>query len=143
MDRHYGRAVFRSLWERIEALVEDGRFIIVDEAVRECNKSDAIQDWLSERPHAIKGGPKIWQRAAEIIETVERDHNVVAVETRWRGAGAADPLVIALAEEYDLTVITSEKRGSPVHPKIPIVCEWRSVVCVDLFGFFKLEDWEF
>ena len=28
-------------------------------------------------------------------------------------------------------------------PKIPIVCEWRSVVCVDLFGFFKLEDWEF
>lgn len=42
---------------------------------------------------------------------VQVDHGVLAVQTTWKGAGAADPLVIALAERDGLTVVTSEKAG--------------------------------
>lgn len=53
------------------------------------------------------------------------------------------PFVIALAEQHDLVVVTSEKRGSPDHPKIPLVCEWRGVQCMNVVSFFRAEGWTF
>lgn len=84
-----------------------------------------------------------WSSCIPIRErqAVEDDHGVLSVQTSWRGSGAADPFVIALAERHDLTVVTSENRGSPQHPKIPLVCEWRSVPCLSLVEFFRAEGW--
>ena len=86
----------------------------------------------------------MWDRACEIVESVERDHGVEApVETRWRGAKGADALVIALAEERGFAVVTSEKQGSKDFPKITTVCEWRNVECLNLLELFEREGWKF
>lgn len=67
----------------------------------------------------------------------------MAVETAWKGAGAADPFVIALAQEHGLTVVTSENQGSDDHPKIPRVCSWLTVPCVNGVELFRAEGWTF
>jgi len=67
----------------------------------------------------------------------------VAGITRRSVLIAIDPFVIALAERDNLTVVTSEKRGSADHPKIPLVCEWRGIQCINLVEFFRAEGWNF
>ena len=142
VDRHYVRAVFPALWERMEALVAEGRLVVVDQAALEC-KSDAARAWLEDNPKAIQGALEVWERARRIVESVEKDHGVAPVETRWKGAKDADPLVIALAEERGFAVVTSENKGSVDHPKIPTVCEWQGVECLNLVEFFERERWSF
>jgi hypothetical protein len=141
-DRHYPRDVFTTLWANIEGLGTEGRAFVVDEAAREC-RSNELQEWLGDNNHLIRGDPETWALAAEIVKSVEEDHGVLSVQTAWRGSGAADPFVIALAERHGLTVVTSENRGSPQHPKIPMVCEWRGVACLSLVEFFRAEGWTF
>jgi hypothetical protein len=141
-DRHYPRDVFTTLWDNLEALGGAARAYVVDEAAREC-RSDELTAWLAANGHVVRGDPETWALAAEIVRYVEDDHGVLTVQTSWRGSGAADPFVIALAERYELTVVTSENRGTAEHPKIPLVCEWRGVRCLSLVEFFRAEGWSF
>lgn len=141
-DRYYPRDVFATLWSNLEELGTNGRAFVVDEAARECRSQELI-DWLAEHSHVIRGEPATWNLAAQIVQSVVDDHGVQAVQTTWRGSGAGDPFVIALAEQHGLTVVTSENRGSPDYPKIPLVCEWRGVPCMDVVTFFRAEGWTF
>src|SRR4051794_32781263 len=105
-DRHYPRDVFAKLWSNLEGLGNGGRAFVVDEAARECRSED-LQNWLAANNHVVRGDAETWALAGEIVQFVEDEHGVLSVQTSWRGSGAADPLVIALAERYGLTVVTS------------------------------------
>jgi hypothetical protein len=141
-DRYYVRDVFPTLWDQLEGLVNDGRACVVDATANEC-RSEALVSWLAANPTAIRGDATTWEIAARVVQSVEDDHGVVSVQTAWRGAGDADPFVIALAEQEGLAVVTSENRGSPQAPKIPLVCEWRGIECLNVVEFFRREGWAF
>jgi len=49
----------------------------------------------------------------------------------------ADPFVIALAIDAQLTVVTMEKGGSPSNIKIPYVCRELEVKCIHFFDFLR------
>lgn len=53
---------------------------------------------------------------------------------------AADPWIIILAITNKLTVITEEKKKSNAH-KIPNVCEYYGIECINLLGLFENEGW--
>lgn len=55
----------------------------------------------------------------------------------------ADPFVIATARVKNLTVVTEEKGGTPVKPKIPSVCQGLGVPCVDVLSFLRTQGWSF
>jgi hypothetical protein len=56
--------------------------------------------------------------------------------------GQADPFVIALAAEWDWTVVTAE-RSKPTKPKIPDACRQLGIPCITLIEMFQHEGWTF
>jgi len=56
--------------------------------------------------------------------------------------GAADPFVIALAQERGFAVVTAE-RSKPSKPRIPDVCALLKVPCMTLVEMFRQEKWAF
>lgn len=58
----------------------------------------------------------------------------------------ADPFVIALAKHKGWTVINSERYVHPDpkgRPKIPNVCSYYGIECIDLNEFFRRQNWKF
>jgi len=54
--------------------------------------------------------------------------------------GHADPFVVALATERDLTVLCAE-RSKPSKPRIPDVCRELGIDCIGLVELFRREGW--
>jgi predicted nucleic acid-binding protein len=121
--RHYPPDVFPTLWEQIEKLVEAGRLLAIDEVLGELErKSDDLHDWAKQ--HAgmfISTDEAIMRRAAAVLKQFPS----LAEPQSLRGK--ADPFVIALAMERNLTLVTME-HSRPTKPRIPDVCRQLQVV---------------
>jgi hypothetical protein len=50
---------------------------------------------------------------------------------------------VALARVRSLVVVSEEKGGSPSRPRIPMVCEYFQVPCMDVVSFIRDRGWTF
>ncbi len=57
------------------------------------------------------------------------------------GKNGADPFVIAIAEVESCMVVSGETNGGPAKPKIPYVCQQRSVPHGRMVDIIRNEDW--
>lgn len=135
--RYYPPDVFPTLWERIEELIEERRFVATDEVLHELEKKeDELHNWASQRAGMfVPLDEKLQKRAAQIIN----DYDSLTNTDRTRGT--ADPFVIALAMEQGLTVVTAES-SKPSKPRIPDVCKDLGIPCITLVELFRKEKWE-
>lgn len=124
-------------WERVDALVTNGRLLSPEEVRREIiKKSDGLHDWVNGRKTMfVELEEPIQQRAKEILK-----------EFPWLtknlpGRFGADAFVIALASERGLTVLTEEAPGTVKRPQIPFVCAAKGIRCLGLLGLLEAEDW--
>ncbi|MHB1033051.1 MAG: DUF4411 family protein [Pirellulales bacterium] len=134
--RHYPPDVFPTLWEQIEGLIGDGRLLAIDEVLRELErKADEVHDWA--RRHGtmfVATDEAVMQRATEVLNQFS------SLAEAQSQRGKADPFVIALAMERDLTVVTAE-HSKPTRPRIPDVCRQLQVPCISLIDLFRREGW--
>lgn len=141
LERYYRPAAFPGLWEKMDRLVADGRFLLSDEVFDEASKRDAAaKDWCKDRKDQL-----VVPTDAEVVEAVREVLNdfplmVKAMKNRDR----ADPFVIAVARLKGTTVLTGEgSDGSEKRPKIPFVCQRLGIDCIRFTDLIEEEGWKF
>lgn len=138
--RWYPEDVFESLWVKIETLVKDGRLKSHREVLRELRQQDDEVARWAKAHRTMFGDPDEAQQ--KWIEEIARDFpNLVDYES---ARPQADPFVIARAlSENSLAVVTSERSGTALRPRIPDVCQAKGVSCLNLLDMFRELGWKF
>ncbi len=141
--RFYPTDVFVSLVGCIDGLVGEGRFVspaLVREELEAVGTGE-LSAWAA-------GRQEIWVPNAEILG------RALAIQSRFPGLldpkaeyEEADAYVIALAQERDGIVVTSETPAAEKRrPKreffVPDVCRELGVPCINLLGLMRREGWK-
>ena len=144
--KQYPRAVFVSLWERIEALVEEGRLIAPHEVFREVTKGDdEIERWAKGRR-----GMFVDLDGAQTVALKEVLARFPGIHDPEKTEADADPVLVAMClaktradpgTEY--CVVTEEKLRGPGSMRIPNVCEALGLPAINLLKMFEREGFRF
>jgi hypothetical protein len=131
--RNYPPDVFRTLWDRIEELVDGSEIIASEEVYVElAKKDDDLHDWIQARKSMlVPPDEAIQQRVAEILGKYPR-----LVDT-LKGRSQADPFVIATAMEHAAVVVTGEMMGTAGKPRIPFVCQAEGIRCITFLEMIR------
>ena len=78
----------------------------------------------------------------QTILSVKHFQPLIGSKQLLRGSPVADPFVIACAQVRKGTVVT-EENYKPNAAKIPNVCEYFKIPCVNLERFMQEQKWEF
>ena len=143
--KHFYPTVFKSIWNGLERLAEQGSLISTKEVWNELQKGspvDFVNQWLESRKALFKTpGSEELQFVAQIL-AIEHFQTLIGETQRLKGTPVADPFVIACAKIHQATVVTEEKE-KPHAAKIPNVCSHFNIPCVNLETFMTQQGWEF
>jgi len=139
--RWYPEEMFPTLWEKVDALIDEGRLISSEEVLQELERKEGhtLYEWARKR-HGLflPLDDGIQTCASQIMTSHPR-----LVDGRT-GKSFADPWVIATAHTNDCIVVTGEKpTGSPERPKIPDVCRDMRIRCFSFVELIRQERWRF
>ena len=134
--RSYRPAVFVTLWQRLDDMINSGKIIASHEVLGElAKKDDEVYKWVKQR--SIMFVP-IDEPVQLEVRNILRAHPRL-IDTR-NGRSGADPFVIGLAKLKDACVVTDEfPSNNPDKPKIPDVCGALKVPCCRLQDVFERE----
>ena len=134
--RVYPNDVFGRVWSHVESLIDSGVLISSIEVLLEL---EAVEDRLLEwaRLQNLKGifnelDSRVQQLAKEILKT----HGNLLDFRKRKSSG--DVFVIALAMSRGYAVVTEEQHsGGPQKSKIPDVCDYYSIKCINLIQMLR------
>ena len=139
--------IFKSVWIKLDKLVNDRLLFSTREVWNEMDRGDLsphLHKWIEE-----KGRENIFSipEAEELIFvqkilSVKHFQNLIGTRQILSGRPVADPFVVACAKIKCETVVT-EERNQPNAAKIPNVCEYFDIPCVNLEKFMIEQGWEF
>jgi hypothetical protein len=139
--RHYPPDIFETLWVKLDELVKSNNIIASIEVLHELKKKDDdIYNWCKERLNLFQDiDNDVQEKVAYIMEKYPR-----LVDTK-KGKSGGDPFVIALSivKSPKLTIVTGEKGGSEISPKIPYVCQQENIRCINILDLIKEQKWVF
>ncbi|MFZ6780301.1 PIN domain-containing protein [Undibacterium sp. Ji83W] len=143
LHKNYYRSRFPSLWEKFDALIDDGQFASVREVLRELDDRGGDSfDWakVNSNLFTIPNAKEGFFIAS--IYAVEHFQANIEKQKLLRGGHNADPFLIARAACLGGIVLTMEQ-FKPNGAKIPNICKHFNVACLDLRGFMEKENWIF
>jgi hypothetical protein len=137
--RVYRPKNFGFVWERIGALIKEGRFRASIEVYSELEKKDdELFSWCKDRKEQmfVEIDEEIQKIVARLMAAYPRLVDTV------KGRSGADPFVIALAATVkpSMMVVTEEQPGKT---KIPDVCSTEGIKYCGLADLIEHEDWKF
>jgi hypothetical protein len=136
--RVYRPKNFGFIWERLEALAEEGRLRASIEVLHEiAKKDDDLHGWCKVRKEILftEVDDACQTHLGRIMATYPRLVDTV------KGRSAGDPFVIALAASgIGITVVSEETPGKW---RIPDVCAAEKIPCIGLADLIEQEDWRF
>jgi len=140
MGRYYRPSVFRSLWQRVDELIEARRMIATEEVRVEIErKADHLTGWCKQRGRLFI---EIDEEIQPVVTEVLTSHSKLVKPLSNRSSG--DPFVIALAKVKGAIVVTGERpSGSLNKPKIPDVCDAMGIRWLSLLEMMEAEGWNF
>jgi hypothetical protein len=142
--KNYYRRTFRSLWERFDELVADGRIVSTREVLRELEDGpvESATTWANQ--HSTLFATPTAAEGAFVARIYGVAHFQQNIEQRkiLKGGRNADPFVIAKAHVESRAVVTVEE-FKPNAVKIPNICQHFGIRCLSLEDFMEAEGWEF
>lgn len=144
--KQYPGEVFVSLWERLEALVDDHRLIAPHEVFREVTKGDdEIEKWA--RAHAHMFVDLDADQTAALKEVLKK---FPGIHDPDKTGADADPVLVALClaktrsdSSSRYCVVTEERLRGPGAMKIPNVCQALGLEAIPLLEMFRREGFRF
>lgn len=142
--RNYYRRRFPSLWEKFDALVDNGQILSVREVYQEITVGpvESLRVWAAAHQEIFTTPTAEEGAFVARIFAVEHFQRNIDLTKMYRGGNSADPFVIAKAFVTQGTVVTMEEH-KPNATKIPNICEYFSVPCMLLEDFMEREGWVF
>lgn len=141
---HYYPDRFPSFWEKFNFAIASGDIISTNEVFREIEKKeDSVFSWAKTHKD-IFTEPIAFEMDFVTRIFSERPHfqQMIEEKKRLKGQPVADPFIIAKAYIEERCVVTTEK-WKKNSAKIPNVCEYFGIPCVDFEGFMKEVNWKF
>ena len=142
--RHYYPERFPTLWEKFDVLVSAGKLLSVREVFNEIgSKEDSLANWAKQNTNILflESTTEELKFVSEIFQ-VRHFQAMIRKQERLKGKPVADPFVIARAKISGACVVTQEKNTEKAS-KIPNVCEYFKIPCINLEGFMEKENWTF
>ncbi len=142
--QHYYPERFPSLWEKFDDVVENENLTSVKEVFNEVSRrDDALSRWVKKQKARLFLNPTVEELhfVADIFK-VKHFQGMIRKKMQYKGSPVADPFVIARAKILDAYVITEENYAKN-SAKIPNVCKYFNIRCINLEGFMSQEDWVF
>jgi hypothetical protein len=138
--RNYPPDTFSSLWKNLEQLINNENIICPDEVLRELEKKeDELYKWAKQREKLFYPLDDQLQIAVQDILSV---FPKLVDSSKFRSQ--TDPFVIGLAKITGRTLVTGEKhRGSQDRPRIPDVCDYYNIPCINLLQLIRDQKWSF
>ncbi len=130
LDEQYRRSVYRTLWQRIDEMVNSGEIITCSETAEEV-QDEGIKTWMKTcGMQVLPIDDEIQENVREIVTSVNKE--LVDFKSN---KSSGDAFLIATAKKYGLIVITEEAQNSP--KKIPFTCMKMGLKCVNMLGFLE------
>jgi len=141
--KNYYPMRFPSLWEKFESSKTEGKIVSVREVLNEIKGyGDRLDGWAKENRDFFQlPSPEELVFVAEIFK-IPHFQSLVRKKERLQGKPVADPFVIAKSKALEGCVISQESK-TPKAARIPNVCAYFSIDCLNLEGFMEREDWTF
>ncbi len=142
--RHYYPERFPTLWEKFDALVSARELMSVREVFNEIGSGeDLLSFWAKEQKNILflESTPEELQFLGEIFQ-VRHFQAMIRKQEILKGKPVADPFVIARAKILSACVVTQEKNTENA-AKIPNVCKYFGIPCINLERFMEKEKWVF
>ncbi len=142
--QHYYPETFPSFWENIDEAILGEKISSVKEVRNELEryiKCPDLLEWINNNGHIFTIPSYEEIEIVRQILTVPGFRNLIHAKNLRNGWPAADPFVIAKAWETGAVVVTEEHRKK--EGRIPDVCEYFKVKCMNAKGFMKNEGWMF
>jgi uncharacterized protein DUF4411 len=140
--RKYPPDFLPSLWDQMSALIDAGELVAAEDVKEELRRGgDDLYAWVMDREAMFREDTEpIQARVDHIVNNFPSFVPERVPDGIW-----ADPYVIALAQETNAAVVTSEQMAPPNarHLKIPNVCASLRVRCLNLIEFFRERGWKF
>ena len=126
----YRRTVYRSLWNKIDDMVQGQEIVTCSETASEV-QDEEIKKWMATQGMQILPiDDEIQDNVREIVTIVNKD----LVDFK-ANKSSGDAFLIATAKKFGLSVITEEAVNSP--KKIPFTCQKMGIKCMSLLGFME------
>ncbi len=141
---HYYQDRFPTLWKNFHTIVAEGRLVSVREVFNEISSAnDVLASWAKDNKKLVFSEPTAEElRFVAEIFNVQHFQAMIRRQEILKGKPVADPFVIARAKLLDAYVVTQEKKTDNA-AKIPNVCEYFNIHCINLEGFMEKENWIF
>lgn len=143
--QHFYPAVFKTIWDSLNLLVENKKVISTREVYNELerqNVSDDILVWSKQNKQIFTTPTTEELNFVAQIFLVSHFQSLIGEQQRLKGTPVADPFVIACAKIHRGTVVT-EERLKPNAAKIPNVCKHFDIPCMGLEQFMQVQGWKF
>lgn len=145
--RRYPPDIFPSLRDAMGKLIAEGKLLASEYVLSELGgKEDPLYSWAKGQAGLfVKTDESIQQKAQYLIQTYP-----LFIDAESQRPIQADPFVVALAQEKDLTVVTEEtfahtkltgKRKKRTY--IPDVCNKEGITCITFLQMMQAERWRF
>lgn len=132
-DEQYRRTVYRSLWNRIDEMIQGKEIVTCSETALEVQDDD-VKKWMAvQGMEVLPIDDEVQDNVREIVTVVNKD----LVDFK-ANKSSGDVFLIATAKKYGLSVITEEAVNSP--KKIPFTCQKMGIKCMNLLGFMEEND---
>jgi hypothetical protein len=136
---------FPTLWEKIDLLLKEDKFISVQEVFKELEpgrNKKFLLDWVtSNKKIFLKPTQNETLFVSEIFK-IKHFQYLVSERQMLQGKPVADPFIIACAKIKKGCVIT-EEAFKPNAARIPNVCQHFEIDCTNVEGFMDREGWQF
>lgn len=146
MFDNYYPSRFPSLWELFDSMVAAGNICSVREAFHEIQsyqvKTSRLVKWARANPDFFQQPTEAEAECVARIFSVSHFQHMISRKKLIAGGYVADPFVIAKALVQEGIVVCQEKLKEHA-ARIPNVCRYFGVECVDIEGFMERENWVF
>lgn len=132
--------VFTAIWEEIEDLIVQGRFLVIDFVEQEINeyrgKEVFLKDWVKKwKKRLVVETDAESINAARIIVNEEYHTGFLKPTKQAEGKEEADPYLIGFCKVHNYILITDENKLKP--NRIPAVAQKNGVECIDVYEFLQ------
>ncbi|MFN4281435.1 MAG: PIN domain-containing protein [Alphaproteobacteria bacterium] len=142
--KNYYRNRFPTLWERFDALIDEGHIVSTREVLREVRDGavESLRLWAVDKQELFFTPTAAEAAFIAGIYGVAHFQQNIEQKKLLKGGRNADPFVIAKAATEGRAVVTMElfKQNGV---KIPNICGHFGVPCLTLEAFMEQEGWAF